>query len=299
MVTYAEAPTLATDLIEAIEAELAEERAARTDHRPHVSDTIYCLRKAWRRRQVVDGVHVYSVPKEEENHRLVLLIGQALHSIVAKAQGRESNKQLETDWLVGEADARLLEDGTIEEFKTARAGFGLDDPIKWPHYAEQVGAYLVIARDMHAKGLIPTWVNRAVLHVLHINFNNRPQPYTLKQQKKESDQAYARRQAERDQKYQDDLAQWIRENGEHSNLRSWPLQFSLRELDRWKLELQRRVGLILGPKQPGTNECAPAKGSGQQSWECTYCAFHVTKGGDCPGGIGRSAPFFPMDLESL
>src|SRR6266498_448514 len=39
---YTEDPQLATELIDAIEGQLAAERAEKTDDRPHVSELLYC-----------------------------------------------------------------------------------------------------------------------------------------------------------------------------------------------------------------------------------------------------------------
>ncbi len=221
-------------------------------------------------------------------------MGVSRNTIVAKALGRESNKRLESDWLVGEADARLLEDGTIEEFKTARAGFTLDDPIKWPHYVEQVASYIVLARIMGLNTL------RGILHVLHLTFNSGPRWYEPhpKQLKKESNEEYlerlesVRRQARAE--YEQKVADWIIEEGRHSNLRSWPLEFDQYEIDSWEEELRRRASIFMGSEEPSVNENVPADKTGY-SWTCSYCPFAVKRGGDCEMGTGRLASFFPID----
>ncbi len=101
---YTESPQAAEQLVAAIEQTLDEERGG--GDTPHVSYTIYCLKKSWRRR------HGWPVPPEDFNHRLILLVGQALHAIHAKAGGaRLANVKLVTPWLVGSADARLAEGG--------------------------------------------------------------------------------------------------------------------------------------------------------------------------------------------
>jgi hypothetical protein len=300
---YTESPALATELIDAIESELARERAERTDYRPHVSDLIYCLRKGWRRRMAglrPESYAKWARQKEDENSRLILIIGQALHSIVAKADGREANKQLESDWVVGEADARVIDGGTIEEFKTARAGMSEDDPLHWPHYLEQVATYVVLTREMGIARFSD--VPDAVLHVLHITFNDMPRWYEPhpKQKKKETDAEYDRRlfelRTEKRLEYEQKIAEWLEEKGKHSNLRSWPLWFTDDELHRWRLELLRRAAVWSGDTEPGTDECSPVNsGNSAFSWECGYCPFFQRNGGDCPGGPGRPAGFFPID----
>lgn len=239
---YTEVPEIADQLVTSIEKQLADERGG-SEGPPHVSDVIYCLKKSWRRR------HGYPVPEEDFNHRLILLVGQALHAIHAKASGsRIANVKLVTPWLVGSADARLggtvvTEWDAIEEFKTARAGTSVPAPEKWPHYVEQVAAYLVLARELGHK------IRRGILTVLHLTF-------TPPKRKAESWEEYALRIAD------------------DKHLRSWPLEFTDTELDKWRDELKRRATIVSGDKEPSA-------ANAHYSWECDYCPFSRKYGGNC------------------
>src|SRR5207244_453337 len=110
--------------------------------------------------------------------------------------------------------------------------------------------------------------------------------------KKESDDEYADRlnatirQARID--YEQKVADWVAEEGRHSNLRSWPLYFDSYEIDAWRKELQRRATIWAGADEPSVSENVPADKSGY-SWNCQYCPFFVKKGGDCLGSPGRAS----------
>lgn len=326
---YTEAPDKATELINAIEDQLNQERKDKTDARPHVSDLLYCLYKGWRLRRMAEAERL-RVTRGDENGRLILLIGQALHTIVAKALGRVANVRLESDWLVGEADARMVVpasscevcggsgggdepqmmclnclgkgeiDGEsfIEEFKTARAGFALDDPIKWPHYVEQIASYIVLSRSMGHEVL------KGVMHVLHLTFSSGPRWYEPhpKRRKAETDYEYEdrRQQAISEARitYEQKVADWVLEEGRHSNLRSWPVEFTEYEIEAWTKELKRRADIFMGDTPPSLDENVPADKSGY-SWTCQWCPLFVKKGGDCVGSRGRPSNFFPIDRIDL
>ncbi len=77
------------------------------------------------------------------------------------------------------------------------------------------------------------------------------------------------------------------------HLRAWPLRFTDKELDAWNKELHRRVDILNGEQEPSAeNE--------HYEWECGYCPFAASRGGDCTQEkLGRVPSFFTADREDV
>src|SRR5258708_3893112 len=112
MATFTERPDLADELIRDIEADFQRERAAKGT-KPHVSALLNCLRRGWERR------HGYEPPERDTGNVLVLLLGHALHAIIARSEkpGRTVNVPVETDYAIGEADGVIWGVG-VEDAKS-------------------------------------------------------------------------------------------------------------------------------------------------------------------------------------
>lgn len=178
MATFRIRQDIAADIVSAIDADFAQERADRTtDDRPHVSELIHCLTQGWRLRQ---GQGEKGRPDPDN---MTLLRGQAWDAIADRASKQldnyESKIRVETDYMVGEADTLSLElfngQPCIIDNKTTAAGPNGSKtapgpaPLRWPHYVEQVAAYCVGLNEAGHNIL------QGALAVLHL-----PMPTTFK-----------------------------------------------------------------------------------------------------------------------
>lgn len=164
MATFTERPDLALSLVEDIEADFQREREGKGT-KPHVSDLIYCLRKGW---EIRNG---YAPPKRDLQNVLTLLLGHALHAIIARSRklGRRVNVPIETYYAIGEADG-VVDGFGVEDAKSTRQSIGKGPvPLTSPHYVEQIACYLVMLRRMGMR--IP---GRAIIHALHLMGNYKP-----------------------------------------------------------------------------------------------------------------------------
>lgn len=246
MPSFRIAPDLADKLLRAVNADLAVERAARSDDRVHVSEVIYCLRKSWRKRKLAEA----GLIKEEAPHP-TLLFGHGWDGLMGRAISDTymPHQRIETPELIGEADGigRVdLPDGPewiVFEHKTTAAGPQTPAPLRWAHWVEQVASYLAMS-NIGRRGL---------LMVLHLSM-----PKVVK---------------------------------------AWLLSFTPTELSDWLAEIKRRAAIVTGPDEPPTWEAAPADAKTGMSWECQYCPFLSTNGGDCEGSTGRARSFFSIQPE--
>jgi CRISPR/Cas system-associated exonuclease Cas4 (RecB family) len=199
----------------------------------HVSDLIYCLRKAWYRRAGVPAPDLH--PDELQ----VLLLGHSQHVLLQCEGERERPITLALGGETVHGTVDLLLHGKLPvEIKTTRTSSKKAPQLTAPHYLEQLAAYCLGLRNR--SGRLAVW------H-LHGDYGQHRLP----------------------------------------QLKVWDVTFTARELERWEAELSRRVTLV-------TTDTPPAPGD-HYDWECRYCPFHEARGGPCPGGPGREAPFFVDD----
>jgi CRISPR/Cas system-associated exonuclease Cas4 (RecB family) len=110
----------------------------------HMSDLIYCLRKAWYRRK--------GYPEPEQDNDAILLLGHGAHAILA-GDGREVSGTLQFDgvepihWNMD----RVWDETPVED-KTTRAGS--NKPIA-DHYVEQLAGYCVA--EEKTRGYLAIW----------------------------------------------------------------------------------------------------------------------------------------------
>jgi hypothetical protein len=164
MATFTERPDLASDLISDIEADFRRERSAKGSE-PHVSDLIYCLRRAWHKR------HGWTEPPKDQDSSLTLMLGHALHAVIARSAkpGREVNVPVATDYAIGEADG-VLDAFGVEDAKTTRkSANNSPTPLTDPVYVEQIASYIAMLWRMGRR--VPA---RAIIHVLHLVGKYRP-----------------------------------------------------------------------------------------------------------------------------
>lgn len=69
-------------------------------------------------------------------------------------------------------------------------------------------------------------------------------------------------------------------------LKAYDVKFEERELTAWQQELYNRAIIVKAKDEPDI------MGDNHYTWECKYCAFSAKRGGPCPTGPGRIAPFF-------
>lgn len=164
MATFTERPDLADALVADIEADFQRERESKGS-KPHVSDLLYCLRKGWEFR------HGYVAPPRGIGDILVLLLGHALHAIIARSKraGRSVNVPVETYYAIGEADG-VVDGFGVEDAKSTRQSVNKGPvPLTSPHYVEQIASYIVMLRSMGR------WIpGRAIIHALHLLGNYKP-----------------------------------------------------------------------------------------------------------------------------
>lgn len=226
----------------------------------HVSDLIYCRRKAWYRARLRASGQTF---EEHDTDTLVMfLLGHGYHALLE--QGDEERKVVLN--LPVEVGLVLPVHGTVDhvervtcddeicswsmhatcerliphEFKTTRASAAKPiDSVQ--HYIEQVAAYCL--------GLDAT---RGVLSVIYINGS-----------------------------YNKDGS------GMKPTIKTYDLGFDVGELRAWQLELAARAWSLI-QNTPPPLPC-------HRTWECSYCPFNAKVGGPCPGGPGIERHWFLSD----
>lgn len=180
----------------------------------HVSDLIYCRRKAWYRQQARARAEASGTTFEEyDTDTLVMfMLGHGYHALLEQGEAERKvvlyvyprgDRPDDVIPVHGTIDGRVREDGSPEEFKTTR--YSSNKPIEeMIHYVEQVAAYCLGLRTDHGR-----------LSIIFING------------------AYNKNGS-----------------GMKPTIRTLDLEFSEAELDAWGYELGRRAGQLLAPTPP-------------------------------------------------
>src|SRR3990167_9563834 len=150
-------PTIVEDL-DARERVVAELRQRLKLDKPregiHVSDLIYCLRKAWvLRRLGQDRAAVLGETPDEQ--ALVFIIGHSHEALFTKPQ--LPGGPAERDGITGTTDCFWWWDGLVGEWKSTRAS-AKKTPEEMQHYLAQVAAYCAITETTEAR--------LAILHIM-------------------------------------------------------------------------------------------------------------------------------------
>lgn len=145
---YTANPAKADELIRAVQARTEAEDAREPGL--HASDLIYCLRKAWYRR----NGHVEA--ERDTDGNLTLLIGKGFHTLLEGGRP-EDHEILDTAAgpVHGTIDMVEYEDGLPipVELKSTRAR-ATKPPIDSPHYLEQLATYCVMKAVTHGRLII-------------------------------------------------------------------------------------------------------------------------------------------------
>lgn len=70
--------------------------------------------------------------------------------------------------------------------------------------------------------------------------------------------------------------------------RCFDIEFSDKEMEDWKKELERRALIALDKERP-------SPGKYNWDWEKNWCEANITNGGTCPCGPGRKYAYFPVE----
>ena len=223
----------------------------------HVSELIYCLRKAWALREIGDN-RVNVLGETGDETVFVWIVGHSHEAIFGQGSVRGKSVLKDGIWYTPDFFAEppnLIEQieqgeynladlsneeffniGKLTEMKSTRASAKkrMDDG-EMQHYLDQTASYLA------AEGRLEGWV-----WVFHINGDYQHQTKEGK----------------------------AKGLGPKSILRLWHLKFTERELRKWWETLLHRKEILEGTEMPAA---APA-----YEWECGYCP--VREATNCPGG---------------
>lgn len=141
---YTENPVAADILIDTVwrSRQLAHAR----EEGVHVSDLIYCLRKAWYRQ------HGYPEPELPPQVKLKMLLGEGLGTLLENGDG-EIKAGLRTPYGVLHGTIDLLQkdgDTIVCELKETRSSSN-KSPFDFPHYLEQIASYCVLLETRRAR----------------------------------------------------------------------------------------------------------------------------------------------------
>jgi hypothetical protein len=135
-------------------AMIAAAKAARAAAHPraeglHVSDLVYCLRRAWYRR------HGYPEPESIEQDT-IFLMGEGHHGLLQCQGEYEVPVQLDLDGITVHGTIDLIPpDDVTTEIKTTRYSANKDVANGMAHYIDQLASY-VLARG-HTRGRLAIW----------------------------------------------------------------------------------------------------------------------------------------------
>jgi hypothetical protein len=229
----------------------------------HVSELIYCLRKAWALRDIGDN-RVNVLGETGDETVFVWIVGHSHEAIFGQGSVRGKSVLKDGIWYTPDffaeppdvldffdddgdikaadftfgdlTDEEFYQAGKLTEMKSTRASANkrMDDG-EMQHYLDQAASYAA------AEGRTDAWV-----WVFHINGDYYHQ--TTEGKGKGA--------------------------GPKSILRLWHIKFSKEELERWWSTLLERKEILEGPTMP---PAAP-----KFEWECGYCPVREVI--NCPGG---------------